>query len=273
MQENLDNIRKQGYGVATISYDSAAIIRAVVARKHFTFPMLADPESRIIRAWGVFNESVNRKSFLYGVAYPGTFVVGPDRRVVAKYIESEYNDRMPVLEILRQMGGAPASPHAVRETHHLKLATSASSTWVHPNQRVTLSVDIALEPKMHLYAPGVAGYLAVEWKMQDTPSATFEPVKYPASRQMRLPVINETVPVYVDSFRLTADMLTGYESRIRPQLNAQGELTMRGTLRYQACDDRTCYMPATLPLEWSFSFRTLDRTRSAPAELQRKDAH
>ena len=259
--------------MATISYDSAAIIRAVVERKHFTFPMLADPESKFIRAWGVFNESVSRKSFLYGVAYPGIFVVGPDRRVAAKYFEFEYNDRMPVLEVLRQMGAAPARSQVTHETHHLKLATSASSTWVHPNQRVTLSVDIALEPKMHLYAPGVAGYLAVEWKMQNIPSARFEPVKYPASREIRLPVINEVVPVYVDSFRLTADMLTGYESQIRPQLNAQGELVLRGTLRYQACDDRMCYLPATVPLEWRFSFRTLDRTLSAPAELQRKDVH
>jgi hypothetical protein len=269
LQENLEAIHKQGYGVATISYDSAAVIRAVVARKHFTFPMLADPESKIIRAWGVFNGSVQRDSFVYGAAYPGTFVIGPDLRVVAKYFEFQYNDRMPVMEVLRQMGGAPAGPQVIRETRHLKLAASASSTWVHPNERVTLSVDIVLPPKMHLYAPGVKGYHAIEWKMEDTPGAKFEPVRYPASRQLHLPVIDETVPAYVDSFRLTEDIITGYESRIRPLLDAKGEWILHGTLRYQACDDRMCYLPETVPLEWSFTFRPLDRTRSAPAALQR----
>jgi hypothetical protein len=75
----------------------------------------------------------------------------------------------------------------------------------------------------------------------------------------------------VDTFRLTEDIVTGYESQIRPLLDAKGELTLRGTLRYQACDDRMCYLPATVPLEWTFGYRALDRARSAPAELQRKD--
>ena len=193
LQENLEDIRKQGYGVATISYDTAAIIRAVVERKHFTFPMLADPESKIIRAWGVFNGSVNRKSFVYGAAYPGIFVDWPGPRMWRPSISNRITTTG--CRSWRSCGrweGRPRDRMPSNETHHLKLATSASNTWVHPNERVTLSVDIALEPKMHLYAPGVVGYMAIEWKMEAAPSVRFEPVKYPAARQMHLPVINET---------------------------------------------------------------------------------
>jgi hypothetical protein len=28
-------------------------------------------------------------------------------------------------------------------------------------------------------------------------------------------------------------------------------LTIKGTLRYQACDDTTCYLPTTVPAEWT----------------------
>ena len=52
-------------------------------------------------------------------------------------------------------------------------------------------------------------------------------------------------------------------------LNEKRELMLHGTLRYQACDDRVCYIPATVPLQWTFRFEPLDRVR-APAELQRK---
>ena len=39
--------------------------------------------------------------------------------------------------------------------------------------------------------------------------------------------------------------------------------------RYQACDDRVCYPPESVALEWRFPYEGLVRER-APAELQRK---
>jgi hypothetical protein len=43
---------------------------------------------------------------------------------------------------------------------------------------------------------------------------------------------------------------------------------VEGTLRYQACDDRVCYVPQELPVKWTFQLEGHDRER-APAELQR----
>ena len=44
---------------------------------------------------------------------------------------------------------------------------------------------------------------------------------------------------------------------------------LKGSFRYQACDDRECYIPKTVPLEWHFRFEGLERER-VPEELQRK---
>jgi len=57
--------------------------------------------------------------------------------------------------------------------------------------------------------------------------------------------------------------------KIRSRAGASGELVLKGSIRYQACDDRVCYPPETVPLEWHFPFEGLVRER-APAELQRK---
>jgi hypothetical protein len=46
---------------------------------------------------------------------------------------------------------------------------------------------------------------------------------------------------------------------------------VEGTLRYQACDDRLCYIPQELPLKWMFQYENFDRQR-APTELQRKSS-
>ena len=30
-----------------------------------------------------------------------------------------------------------------------------------------------------------------------------------------------------------------------------GPLTIKGTLRYQACDDKVCFRPTNVPVEWT----------------------
>jgi len=54
---------------------------------------------------------------------------------------------------------------------------------------------------------------------------------------------------------------------IPARLGPQGELVLRGSFRYQACDDKVCYVPETVPVEWTFQWENHDRTR-VPEELR-----
>ena len=72
--------------------------------------MLSDPESKIIRAYGIFNESSPRGQF-YGIPYPGTYIVDTKGVVVEKYFEDDYSQRYTAMAILtRQFGAAPELP-------------------------------------------------------------------------------------------------------------------------------------------------------------------
>ena len=123
------------------------------------------------------------------------------------------------------------------------------ATTVAPGQRVTLILDVDLQPNMHAYAPGVAGgYISIDWKMPDSPAAAVHPAIFPRSEKLYLKAIGETVPAYRNHFRLTRDITIA-----RP-LDASGEFTVAGALRYQACDDRVCYIPQQLHLAWTFKF-------------------
>lgn len=204
----------------------------------------------------------------HGIPYPGTYVVDPSGKVVAKFFENDFKERIPMLEMLDQVGGALGSAQAAVEAKQLRLSPSASTNVVHPNQRVALFMDIDLMPKMHVYAPGVQGYIAIEWKMTGTAAKTY-PVRYPAPEKLRLEVIKETVPVYQGHVRLAEDVVIGPEAQVKPKLNEQGEMVLDGSLRYQACDDHECYIPETVPLKWIFKFEPLDRER-VPAEIQHK---
>ena len=38
-------------------------------------------------------------------------------------------------------------------------------------------------------------------------------------------------------------------------------MTIHATLEYQACDDKVCFIPQSVPLSWTIALRALDRER------------
>ena len=92
-------LRRAGLGLAAISYDSPAFLKSFADRKNITFPLLSDPDSKIIRAYGILNEAAPKGPF-YGIPYPGTYILDTKGVVVAKYFEEDYANRYTVSDIL-----------------------------------------------------------------------------------------------------------------------------------------------------------------------------
>jgi hypothetical protein len=144
----------------------------------------------------------------------------------------------------------------------LKITKSASDSIVHGGQRFRLRLDLELPAKSHVYAPGVQGYIPIEWKLLENSSFSTVPATYPKSRNLYLKAIKETVPVYEDKLTLEREIIPA-------QKFSGSELNIEGSLRYQVCDDVKCYVPETVPLVWTIRYEPHDSTR-APVELRRK---
>ena len=267
----MDAIRKQGLGVAAISYDSVAALKNFAGRQNITYPLLSDPESKIIRAYDILNETSKPGTLTYGIPYPGVYVVDAQGKVVSKYFEDDYKDRVSTADILTRQFGVPVD--AVRratEAKHLQITSAASNDIARPGLRIALILDIDLKPGMHLYAPGVQGYIPIDWRLEEGgPAAKRHSFEYPRSETLRLEAIGETVPVYRGHIRILREITFGQEAVLKPLVSPDGEVIVRGSFRYQACDDRKCYIPEDVPLEWRFKYEGLDRQR-APSEFQRK---
>jgi hypothetical protein len=270
LQRDLDGIRKQGLGLAAISYDSPAVLKNFADRKHITFTLLSDPGSKIIRSFGILNETVPVGNPVYGIPYPGTFIVNPQGKVVSKYFEDDYRERISASDILtRDFGQSAEAAPGVVANKYLSVRSTASTSIALPGHRISLILDIDVKPKMHVYAPGVKGYIPIDWTLDPGVPVKLFPLKYPASEMLHLDAIGETVPVYQDHFRLQREITFGAEDRLKPVVTPDGELALKGSFQYQACDDRECFIPMAIPLEWRFHFEGLERER-APEELQRK---
>ncbi len=144
---------------------------------------------------------------------------------------------------------AVASAQTTVETKHLRLSASASADHVRPGQRIALTLDIELKPNMHVYAPSVEGYIPIEWSMAPNAAIVAQPVVTPPPHMLHLEAIDETLPVFSGRFRLVRNIIVAADEK------AKGPVTIEGTLRYQACDDRMCYVPKSVPLKWTLQVR------------------
>ena len=271
LEQHLGAIRKQGLGVAAISYDSVGALKSFADRQHITYPLLSDPESKIIRTYDIFNETVKRGNPAYGIPYPGIYVVDARGMVVSKYFEDDFKERVSTADILARQFGAPVDVvRGAVEAKHLQITTAASNDIARPGLRIALSLDIEMKPKMHVYAPGVQGYIPIDWQLDEGgPAAKRHSFEYPYSEMLRLEAIGETVPVYRGHIRIRREITFGQEGVLKPLVSATGEVIVKGSFRYQACDDRECYVPEDVPLVWRFKYQGLDLQR-APAEFQHK---
>jgi hypothetical protein len=268
LEQNLDELRKQGLGVAAISYDTPAILKNFAERRKIRYPLLSDADSAVIRSFGVFNESVKKENPFYGIPHPVTFITDGRGKVGHKYFEESYSERQTLAGLLaKDYGVAPGAVRSTATAKHVKIAISASSSAVRSGQRVLLAIDVEIPKGYHLYAPGVEGYSAVNWAMAETPVFKPHEVSYPSSRILYLKAIEEKVPVYENKVRLIRDITIGGDKAVRAALNAN-QVKIDGTFKYQACSDRLCYPPETVPLAWTFTFEAHDSER-VPAELRK----
>ncbi|MBZ5611302.1 MAG: redoxin domain-containing protein [Acidobacteriia bacterium] len=270
LEKNKDEFRKLGLGVAGVSYDSVAVLHNFSDRKGVHFPLLSDVDSKTIRQLNILNDTMPKDNAFYGIPFPGSFILDGKGTIVAKYFEDDYRERYTSADILsHQFGVIPSAGKTEVQGRQLRLTATASNSIVATGHRVALTLDIELNPNMHVYAPGVEGYIAIDWKLKDSDGFAAHEVAYPKSEKLYLKAIDETVPVYRNRFRLTRDITLGQDAKLRPLLDSAGSFTVEGTLRYQACDDRLCYIPQELPLKWTFQYQDFDRQR-VPKELQRK---
>ena len=266
LNANREAFEKLGLGVAAISYDSTAVLHDFAQRKGIAIPLLSDAGSRIIRSVGILNDSVPHDTPFFGIPHPGVFVLDADGRVKAKYFEEDFRQRYTAGDILVHLfGWQPAAAQEEHSGRQITVTSSASNAVVSSGERIALVLDVTLKPRMHVYAPGAEGYIPIAWTMKPSPGYEAQPVELPPPQILYLPAIDEKAPVYEGHLRLIRDIVLGDDKA----LGTAGTLTIEGSLKYQACDDRMCYIPDTIPLKWTLEVKPHDPTR-APAALQRK---
>ena len=255
--------------MAAISYDSPAILKDFADRHKIDYPLLSDPESRIIASYGVLNREAT--GMMKGMALPGYFYVDANGVIREKYFEAKYTDRFTANNVMAKL--FPELAEEVRqkvEAPHLGVELSQSDRALVPGSRFSLTVRVELPQDVHVYAPGVKGYKPIQLELRTSPDVELTLPVYPASKVLYLEAIKEQVPVFEGILRITADAKVSANPDFMKSLGANGKtVTLVGQLNYQACDKTTCYLTTSIPVTWQLQVLPLDRQRS-PEVIQHK---
>ncbi len=126
---------------------------------------------------------------------------------------------------------------------HIKTSTTASPSRAAAGSTITLFVDVTPDPGIHVYAPGAKDYQPIAIALDAQQALAVKRIVFPQSERMIFD--GEPVPVFQKPFRVQIAVA------IAPRVAAGTKLTATGRVDYQACDDKVCFIPASLPVSWT----------------------
>lgn len=279
----MEQLRARGLGLAAISYDAPEILKAFSNRYGITFPLLSDVGSRTIATYGILNTvaddalgsgaedpavvadikkyvsvtgSPNAATVTKGTPFPGTFLIDRSARVTSRDFEVFYRERTTVSTLMLRLGaGAPPLAATKIARNDLEITTYPADAIVAPGNRTALVVNVAPRPRIHVYAPGASGYRPVHLTIASIPLVRVLPIQFPPSQIYFFEPLNERVPVYQTPFTLAQEIVLEVTPEAERAFRDKDELTLTGTLEYQACDDTVCFNPAFVPLSWTLKVK------------------
>ena len=252
----LDTLRAHGMQAAAITYDAREILQAFGAAYHIRYPLLSDVGSRVIRAFGILNTNIPEDhAMMYGIPWPGNYLIAPDRIVQDKVFLRDYQLRPSAAAVLFRNFPATGSGNVTAITTDMLQATIQLSTdRCFPGQEIAVRLTIRLNPGWHVYGPSVpSNYQALALTFEN-PIVEKLSLDLPPPTPLRLEAVGETLPVYTQEIQAVGTLgikwsppmpvpfMEAFGARIEP-----GTYTITGTLRFQACNDEMCEMPQAIP--------------------------
>jgi peroxiredoxin len=102
LQKNADKLAEKKIKLVAISYDDVDVLKKFADKQKITFPLLSDPESKTIKAYGLLNTDAKGKA--EGVPNPGTVILDKKGVIRAKLFHDGFIKRHTADDILKAAG-------------------------------------------------------------------------------------------------------------------------------------------------------------------------
>lgn len=256
LQQHLPEFEAAGIALFAISYDPVEDQRKFAEEFGITFPMMADPDHRAIEATGILNTLVRPDEAVYGIPFPGIYVLGIDGRVEEKLFFQHYRTRPSASTVLREGFGLDFEvdnhPHADVAGDGIRIEATLGGESLVFMETAMLYVDLHVDPGLHVYGqPIPEGYIPTEVRVSAPEGVQVGEPEYPPTTPFRLEGLDDEFRVFAEDARVKIRI-----QRLAPDLEA---IPLEVTVSYQACNDRECFLPQTKTLHLDVPVAALNR--------------
>jgi len=249
LQSFLPAFEAAGVSVYVVFPEPLEQLASFAADYAITLPLLADPDSEVIREVGILNTTLTEDDApFYGIPFPGSYVLGEDGRVVAKFFEQNSLVRAHPDLLLQAATGKEIEPVAsapVSPPEHVELEVALNAEELPAFLLRDLVVTLRVPAGQHLYGlPVSEGLVATSVDIDESKYLGMQPAVLPPTHPMVLMGTGETLHVYEGDVTIRIPVL--YNAyRIKPDESGATNIELTGTVRWQSCDDHTCHIPRT----------------------------
>lgn len=92
-------IEDTGYNIAVVSHDSQNKLARFSDDYDFPYPLISDPQSEIIMAFGLLNTEYLKGTAYHGIPYPAIYIIGYDGLILEKFFHIDFKIRPDISEI------------------------------------------------------------------------------------------------------------------------------------------------------------------------------
>ena len=148
------------------------------------------------------------------------------------------------------LGGQAASRPTL-----LSVASRLSAEQIKVGDRFTVTLDLTPASRIHVYAPTVVNYKPIAFTVRPQAGLIVRGVSYPPAEKYFYAPLKETIDVYQKPFQVVQELALDSSPAGRGALKGVSTLIVQGTLSYQACDDKVCFPPRTVPMKWTVAIK------------------
>ena len=141
----------------------------------------------------------------------------------------------------------------------LDIAPHVSAERVTAGERFNVTLALTPAAGIHVYAPDVVDYKPIVLTIKPQPGLVVRDVTYPPPEKYFYAPLKQTVDVYQKPFNVVQQLALVIQSMkvafVRTPLKGVSSVTVQGTLNYQACNEKICFPPRTVPVTWTVAIK------------------
>ena len=166
--------------------------------------------------------------------------------------------------------GQPTAAQSFRKNQPPRVAVDASVSGPITSAPQSIEVSIAVRPHpgIHVYAPGNPDYIAIAPTVFPVEGLKPAAPVFPDAEPYFFAPLKQSVKVYAKPFVIRVPVEVSAAFAKSRRTGSAGDVELKGLIDYQACDDKVCFPPQSIP----FSVQVPVKLKRRPGVAQGSDA-